>query len=155
MQKTIERYKLHVEDNSNNTAAAEHDIQQRKQEATSMAKKIELLESSKRKLMGENLPSCSIEELHELENQLERSIRNIRGRKNYLLEEHISKLKEQERILLEENAALRQQLGEPLLNASASKEAGSSDDTNEHTDVETDLYIGWPDRVTSKCMLQS
>lgn len=34
-----------------------------------------------RKILGENLESCSIEELHELESKLEHGLRRIRGKK--------------------------------------------------------------------------
>lgn len=44
-------------------------------------KKITLIESHRRKLLGENLGSCSEEELQELGNQLEESLSQIRKRK--------------------------------------------------------------------------
>lgn len=34
-----------------------------------------------RKLLGHNLGSCSMDELHEIDNQLERSLKSIRARK--------------------------------------------------------------------------
>ncbi|KAI0493662.1 hypothetical protein KFK09_023783 [Dendrobium nobile] len=107
--------------------------------------------SSSRKLMGENLESCSAEELHELESQIEQSISKVRGRKNHLLEEQVVQLKERERVLLEENALLQKQEGhttsllwkEPLLCLNASKEVAPQCD-NKDMDVETELYVGWP-----------
>lgn len=85
-------------------------LQHLKHEAANMAKKIELLEISKRfksyliyidislsselenpfwilnlewlrKLLGEGLGSCSLEELQQIEQQLERSVSSIRARK--------------------------------------------------------------------------
>ncbi|KAG8390284.1 hypothetical protein BUALT_Bualt01G0067600 [Buddleja alternifolia] len=52
-----------------------------KHEAAYIAKKIELLENSRRKLLGHDIEECSVEEVQEIENQLERSLKNIRERK--------------------------------------------------------------------------
>ncbi|KAG5558482.1 hypothetical protein RHGRI_008426 [Rhododendron griersonianum] len=57
--------------------------QQLKQEAANMAKKMEILEASQRKFLGQSVATCSVEELRELDNQLERSLRNVRARKVY------------------------------------------------------------------------
>lgn len=38
-----------------------------------------------RKLLGHNLVGCSMEELEEIENQLEKSVKNIRSRKVYII----------------------------------------------------------------------
>ncbi|GKU89437.1 hypothetical protein SLEP1_g3574 [Rubroshorea leprosula] len=46
-----------------------------------MFKKFEFLEVSKRKLLGQGLGSCSVEELQEIGSQLEQSLKNIRARK--------------------------------------------------------------------------
>ncbi|CAL1405077.1 unnamed protein product [Linum trigynum] len=58
MQKTIARYQKYagVEVDKRDT---NYCIQQLKQETASMAKKIEQLEASRRKLLGEQLGSCS------------------------------------------------------------------------------------------------
>ncbi|KAJ6712371.1 MADS BOX PROTEIN [Salix purpurea] len=64
-----------------------------KEDTFTLAKKIEHLEISKRKLLGDGLEPCSIDELNQLENQLERSLTRIRARKNQLFREQIEKLK--------------------------------------------------------------
>ncbi|PKA48019.1 MADS-box protein SOC1 [Apostasia shenzhenica] len=110
MQETLKRYKIHARDLCSNSRASEEGTQQRMHEVTVVAENIDLLEDSKRKLMGENLESCSWNELHELEDQMERGLRNIRGRKNQLLEEQVEQLKDWERQLQEENALLQKQV---------------------------------------------
>ncbi|KAK4796724.1 hypothetical protein SAY86_029050 [Trapa natans] len=55
-------------------------VSSHKDEAISMMKKMELLEDSKRKLMGEGLDSCSNEDLINIEHQLEYSISKILAR---------------------------------------------------------------------------
>ncbi|RVW41170.1 MADS-box protein SOC1 [Vitis vinifera] len=107
MQETIERYQRHTKDvHTNNYKTTEHNMQHLKHEAANMAKKIELLEISKRKLLGEGLGSCSIEELQQIEQQLERSVSSIRARKNQVFKEQIEQLKEKEKALAAENAML-------------------------------------------------
>ncbi|PHU00935.1 Agamous-like MADS-box protein AGL19 [Capsicum chinense] len=81
-----------------------------KEEVVSMSKKLELLENSKRRLLGEDLDSSSIDELEQAEEQLDLSLRNIRARKNQLFREQISLLKYEEKVLVEENAELREKV---------------------------------------------
>ncbi|RDX60374.1 MADS-box protein SOC1, partial [Mucuna pruriens] len=66
--------------------------------------------SSLRKLLGEGLGSCTLEELQQIEQQLERSVSNVRARKNLVYKEQIEQLKEKERTLYAENARLCEQL---------------------------------------------
>ncbi|XP_028241919.1 MADS-box transcription factor 29-like [Glycine soja] len=77
-----------------------------KQEAANMMKKIGLLKAAKRKFLGEGLGACSIEELQWIEQQLERSLSNVRARKIQVFKEQIEQLKEKEKVLLDENAKL-------------------------------------------------
>uniref|UniRef100_A0A452YRS8 MADS-box domain-containing protein n=1 Tax=Aegilops tauschii subsp. strangulata TaxID=200361 RepID=A0A452YRS8_AEGTS len=80
LQKSIDRYKAYTKDTVNNKTV-QPDIQQVKADALSLAKKLEALEDSKRKILGENLGGCSTEELHFLEGKIEKSLRVIRGKK--------------------------------------------------------------------------
>uniref|UniRef100_K9LW01 TM3-like protein 2 n=1 Tax=Iris fulva TaxID=92176 RepID=K9LW01_9ASPA len=177
MQRTIERYKSHAkemnfkhreaEDNIHKSHAKEMNFKHReaedniqlqlcKQEAASVEKEIQLLETSNRKLLGEGLETCSTDELQDLEDQVERSLANIRIWKNHRLTEQITQLKAREKMLLEENAALDQQWkGESLLHSAVSEEAAHVDHTSQHTEVETDLHIGLLGRGRIQCLLQA
>ncbi|KAL5748629.1 hypothetical protein ACOSP7_025672 [Xanthoceras sorbifolium] len=140
--KTIERYQKRAKDNEmSNKLLVEEDMQV-KEGSFSMAKKIEILEVNKRKLLGEGLEPCSTDELQQLENQLDRSLSRIRARKNQLFREQIEKLKDKEKILLEENKKLREKCGMQLRQQSLEQEEVHVGDM----DVETELYIGPPER---------
>lgn len=151
MPRTIERYKIHAKDTLDNSRSIEQNIQQWKQDVEVMAKKIELLDVSKRKLMGESLESCSVEELHELESQLEHSLSRIKKRKNHVLKEQITLLKDKERELQEENDLLQKQAShlalslwkKPELPINTPQEVVLQGDGH-YKDVETKLSIGWP-----------
>ncbi|KAL0927160.1 hypothetical protein M5K25_001323 [Dendrobium thyrsiflorum] len=151
MLNTIERYKMHVKDMIENSRSTEQNIQQWKHDVEVMARKIELLDVSKRKLMGESLESCSAEELNELESQLEQSLSRIKTRKNHVLKEQITQLKDKERELQEENDLLKKQASrlasslKPKLPINAPQEIVPQGDSH-YKDVETELYIGWPGR---------
>ncbi|WVZ57473.1 hypothetical protein U9M48_007854, partial [Paspalum notatum var. saurae] len=93
LQKTIDRYKTYTRENVNNKTV-QQDIQQVKADALSLAGRLEALEKTKGKFLGENLEDCSIEELHNLEVKLQKSIHVIRGKKTQLMEQQIAKLKE-------------------------------------------------------------
>ncbi|CAL9094658.1 unnamed protein product [Musa textilis] len=148
MKNTIERYMEHsIEDTS--TTTLDQDTEQRKREATVLAKKIEALEASKQKLLGEELESCSSSELHELEGKIEQSLRSIRARKYHLLKEQIAKLKVTESSLVKENALLREKCKLlPQIPSAASKEFPPRSTLGQRTEVETELRIGCPGRGT-------
>ncbi|WJX94550.1 hypothetical protein P8452_75955 [Trifolium repens] len=99
-------------------------------------KKLEHLELSKRKLLGDELDTCAIDELQKIENQLERSLSKIRARKDQLFKEQIEKLREKERHLVEENRRLCEQYGIELVTESLEGEE----------EVETELFIGRPEK---------
>nr|BBP94871.1 SUPRESSOR OF OVEREXPRESSION OF CONSTANS1 [Freesia hybrid cultivar] len=155
MQRTIERYKSRAKATNINHSSAEENIEHWKQEAANAAKMMEVLEQSRRKLMGEGLESCSFEELHDLESQLQRSLTNIREQKNNLMSEQLAQLKDQEKMLLLENAALHQlRKGTSLVRFGVSERAGDVNNYSQHKEVETDLHIGWPERGRTQRLLQ-
>ncbi|KAL2227134.1 UNVERIFIED_CONTAM: MADS-box protein SOC1 [Sesamum indicum] len=114
MQKTVQRY-LEVTRERNTGIEVEHHTQHLRHEAAVMAKKIELLENCHRKLLGHNLGSCSLEELQEIDNQLERSLNNIRSRKMGLKQRH-----------------------------EKGKVIGSCSQSTQSSEVVTELFIGLP-----------
>ncbi|GKU89425.1 hypothetical protein SLEP1_g3562 [Rubroshorea leprosula] len=100
-----------------------------------MFKKIEFLEVSKRKLLGQGLGSCSVEELQEIGSQLEQSLKNIRARK--------------ERMLLEDNRQLCEKCGGSgkLWQQSLTKQRNAINDSAQNkqcSEVVTELFIGLP-----------
>ncbi|KAH9721634.1 Agamous-like MADS-box protein AGL19 [Citrus sinensis] len=138
INKTIERYQKKTKDIGINSKIVEDHSQHAKEETSNMMTKLEFLEVAKRKLLGDGLEPCTIDELQQLENQLERSLSRIRARKNQLFREQIEKLKEKEKILIEENTKLREQCGMQPRQASEEQEV--------YMDVETQLSIGPPER---------
>ncbi|KAH7537953.1 hypothetical protein FEM48_Zijuj03G0147500 [Ziziphus jujuba var. spinosa] len=128
MQKTIQRYHKHAREVQINNYEVEQYMQQLKLENANMAKKIELLEDSQRKLLGHGLSSCSIEELQEIDGKLEQSLRSIRARK--------------ERLLLEENAKLCEKPSSVQEKVAATN---CSQGSLQNSEVETELFIGLPE----------
>ncbi|XP_073143686.1 MADS-box protein AGL42-like [Henckelia pumila] len=106
MERTIERFREHVKEEWKANTKGEQQTEDMKHEAEILSKKIELLENSQRKFLGHEVGMCSMEEIHEMENQLEKSLKNIRTRKAQLFSEEIEKLQAKEKLLLEENARL-------------------------------------------------
>ncbi|VVB17667.1 unnamed protein product [Arabis nemorensis] len=145
MQKMIERYRKYTKDYETSNHDSEIYIQQLKQEANHMISKIELLEFQKRKLLGQGLPSSSLEELQEIDSLLQRSLGKVRARKAQLFDEQLEKLKAKEKQLLEENVKLHQKnvIG-PWRGSIDQQEKHKFIDLN--LDVETDLFIGLPDK---------
>ncbi|CAN6569353.1 unnamed protein product [Malus baccata var. baccata] len=111
MRETLTRYRKYAKDHEQtNKVEVEQHVQHLKHESAIMAKKIEILEATQRKLLGNDLDSCYVEELQELSSQLERSLRSIRERKAQLFMEQMEQLKAKETLLLQENAKLREQV---------------------------------------------
>ncbi|KAE9605465.1 hypothetical protein Lal_00024914 [Lupinus albus] len=150
MQETIERYRRHAKDTPTTPRSVEQNMQHLKQEASSMMEKIDLLEASKRKLLGEGLGSCSIDELQEIEKQLERSVGNVRARKTQVFKEQIQQLKEKEKTLVAENCRLSLKYGicpQPATKDEREKhpQAYAESSSPSNSDVETELFIGLPE----------
>ncbi|XWS61082.1 hypothetical protein CRYUN_Cryun07bG0095100 [Craigia yunnanensis] len=130
MQKTIQRYHKYIKEAQTDKPEMERYTQQLRLEAANMARKIELLEVSQRKLLGQSLGSCSIKELQEVESQLERSLRNIRARK--------------ERFLREEHAKLSAKIGGEQWQPSTEQKAAATYSCLS-SEVETELFLGLPE----------
>ncbi|XP_010692327.2 MADS-box protein SOC1 [Beta vulgaris subsp. vulgaris] len=150
MQETIGRYQRHIRDvQPAKDASREENMQNLKEETAILVKKIEAVEASKRRLLGENLGSCTLEELQQLENQLERSVSIIRAKKNQVFNEQIQQLREKEKHLSAENTRLTEKY-ETLPNEAQTQPitedaSPSEDTTSQISDVETDLFIGLPE----------
>ncbi|KAL0749863.1 hypothetical protein Bca101_031866 [Brassica carinata] len=136
-QKTIKRY---AEYKREYFVAESHPMEQYvqglKKEMATMVEKIEMLEVHNRKLMGQNLASCSVKELQEIATQIKKSLHIVRLRKAKLYGDEIEKLKAKERELKDERVRLCERVGERPLGTPSSSE--------EKEDVETDLVIGFP-----------
>ncbi|XP_050376793.1 MADS-box transcription factor 50-like isoform X3 [Argentina anserina] len=141
LNNTIDRFQNRVKDQGlSGKAVQDHDhMELANGDTSSMAKTIEFIDSSRRKLLGDGLESCSIDELHQIENQLERSLAKIRDRKEIRL--------------LEQNAELREKCGMQLICPPSNGEEDGNEDDDVETEgdcrtmeVETELFIGPPKR---------
>ncbi|XP_038902636.1 MADS-box protein SOC1-like [Benincasa hispida] len=156
VQATVGRYLRHTRSETHHLEPLAHhhdDLQVVQNEAASLLKEIESLEVSKRKLLGEDLGSSSFDELQQIEQQLERSLSHVRARKNELYKEQIEQLKRKEKNLADENAKLakkycveqeRQQSPTQQL-----AEVSPYPESSSISDVETDLFIGPPNKSRS------
>ncbi|KAI4340847.1 hypothetical protein MLD38_025648 [Melastoma candidum] len=145
IQNILARYHEHKGDGSDTYKfRMEQCILRLKKDVADQERKIELLEDSLRKLLGQSLGSCSMEDIDKMESQLERSLCIIRARKTQLFHEEVRRLENKELKLREENARLIvMDKGEtpcpcpPALGKTAVLSASSSH-------VETGLFIGLP-----------
>ncbi|CAI9302359.1 unnamed protein product [Lactuca saligna] len=151
MQKTIEKYRADVKKDEICTPENEVHVQQLKQEAAAIQQQIEQLEISQRRLLGQDLVSCSVEELSHLDSKLEHTLRTIRARKTQLFKEQVEKLKAKERYLLEENARLckentslcQKRIANPSQAYSTKqKDPVTSNQNSQFSEVETELFVG-------------
>ncbi|XP_042975612.1 MADS-box protein AGL42-like isoform X4 [Carya illinoinensis] len=142
IQEVIGRYFNQAKGGQGNNIAVEQYMLQLERGSASMAKQIELLDASQRKLLGHGLSSCTSEELQETESLLVRSLSLIRGKKAQLWTNEIKHLKEKERLLLEENARLIEKLpAQEKGFVPYRSQIGQASDI----DVETQLFIGLPE----------
>ncbi|XP_054785062.1 MADS-box protein SOC1 [Prosopis cineraria] len=156
LHETIERYRKHTRDSQTANRSSEQNMQHLKQEAASMLKKIEFLELSKRKLLGEGLGSCSIQELNQIEQQLEKSVSTIRARKNQVYNEQIEQLKAKGKVLEAENARLSEQCGiqpQQAANGEQQRESQPNTESSPSSEVETELFIGLPETRARRSIL--
>ncbi|CDP17591.1 unnamed protein product [Coffea canephora] len=140
---TIERYQKSIKNRPTSKQMDLERLQHFEEEVAIQRKKIELLEETTRKLLGDGLDSSSIDELQQVERQLERSLSIIRSRKILLFCERINQLKEEGKILRKKNAELREKYEERQLELSIGQQFSSLEQVKE---VETQLFIGLPNR---------
>ncbi|CDP17592.1 unnamed protein product [Coffea canephora] len=143
---TIERYQKNIRNLCPSEKMALQHSQNFEEEVAILRKKLEILEETKRKLLGDGLDTSSFDELQQIEGQLERSLNIIRSRKSLLFWEQIDHLKEEEKILRKENAELREkvhlQYEQQRLGQSISRQPLSLRQVKE---IETRLFIGLPE----------
>ncbi|XP_048501082.1 agamous-like MADS-box protein AGL19 isoform X2 [Beta vulgaris subsp. vulgaris] len=130
--KTIDRYQKHMKDlrGVKSKVLDQKNLLQFKDDTIELEKKLKSLELSKRKLLGDGLEACSIDELQELEKQLDKSLSSIRARK--------------EKHLIKENVRLK----DKVLNSSPDllrRQQRADDQEISMQDVETELFIGPPE----------
>ncbi|KAF8114056.1 hypothetical protein N665_0043s0122 [Sinapis alba] len=138
MQKMMERYEIDRKEyfGEENLQKQQY-VQELKNEMVIMVDKIELLQLHSRKLMGQDLDSCSVEELNELISKIEKSLTSVRSRKAKLNEDKIEKLKAEFEA---------QPLWMQSRSLKSEKSAPSCGCGNMNmSDVKTDLSIGLPE----------
>ncbi|KAB5569126.1 hypothetical protein DKX38_002919 [Salix brachista] len=150
VQETIERYQMHVKESSTNKQANGQNME------------VVLPFSSMKsviKLLGECLGSCTIEDLQQIEQQLERSVSTIRARKTQVYKEQIEHLKQKEKLLTAENAKLSEKSGgQPCQVARERRENLPYEEQRESSsisDVETELFIGLPETRTKRLPIRN
>ncbi|XP_076914416.1 agamous-like MADS-box protein FUL-L isoform X2 [Bidens hawaiensis] len=74
--------------------------------------KLELLQKTQRHLMGEELDSLSLKELHSYEQQIDTALRHIRLTKNQLMLKSISQLQKKDKDMQDQNTLLSKQIKE-------------------------------------------
>ncbi|XP_022881145.1 agamous-like MADS-box protein AGL19 isoform X3 [Olea europaea var. sylvestris] len=129
VNKTIQRYQKDVKNRAIKQKPTEENIQNLRSETADLMRKIELLEDSKRKLLGDDLDARSMEELEEIEEQLQQSLISIRARK--------------EKILAKQNKELRRKCEMVTLSLSIIPDLGALAQIKE---AETALFIGPPEK---------
>ncbi|XP_022012458.1 MADS-box protein AGL42 isoform X1 [Helianthus annuus] len=150
MRKTIERYREHVKKDENCIPETEVNTQKLKKESAIIQQKLEQLEASRRKYLGQDLVSCSLDEVIELDSKLEHALRTIRERKAHLFKEQTEKLKAKERYLMEENARLVQETAILCQKRDRispqhyvkEKDVITRSQSSPFSEVETDLFVG-------------
>lgn len=148
MQSSIERYQKYHKDITAQNPSENQDIPRLKQETANMMKKIEQLEASKRRLLGEDLGNCTVEELQQLEQKMLRSVNTIRTKKMQVFKQQIQHLKEKQHALSAENAILHLKIGRQTQSRGSNEEriiTPLSTEISDVSEVETDLFIGPPE----------
>ncbi|KAG2244709.1 hypothetical protein Bca52824_093441 [Brassica carinata] len=155
MQKMIERCEIQRNEyiGAANLQKQQY-VQELKNETVIIMDKIKLLQLHSRKLMGQDLDSCSVEELNQISTKIEKSLTSVKSRKAKLNEDKLEKLKVEiakEKEVFNEGSRLRQMFGaQPLWMQSRSVESEKSGPScgcgnMNISDVDTDLSIGLPE----------
>ncbi|WCJ23119.1 Agamous-like MADS-box protein AGL19 [Euphorbia peplus] len=152
IQETIDRYRKYVKDNQVKKKPNDENMQLLKMEAANMMKKIEQLEISKKKLLGEGLGSCNSEELCQIERQLERSVISVRARKVQVVKEAEVQYKEKEKRHLADRKRLLEKVSALAKHGMKVVEENvvRHEESRSVSEVETELFIGLPEMRKKK-----
>ncbi|KAL8060853.1 hypothetical protein ABFX02_02G051800 [Erythranthe guttata] len=109
MQTVIERYNKMKEEhyllmNPNS------EIKFWQREAENLRRQLQYLQGYHKQLLGEELAGLSIKDLHNLENQLEMSLRGVRVKKEQVLKEEIKELNSKGNLFQQENMELHKKI---------------------------------------------
>ncbi|XP_072989182.1 MADS-box protein EJ2-like isoform X1 [Typha latifolia] len=111
MLKTLERYQRYTYAASD-AAVLVPETQNNYQEYLKLKTRVEILQHSQRNFLGEDLSPLRTNDLEQLENQIEKSLKQIRSRKTQVMLDQLSDLKRKEQMLQEANKAMRRKLQE-------------------------------------------
>ncbi|XP_062116771.1 agamous-like MADS-box protein MADS2 isoform X2 [Humulus lupulus] len=112
MIKTLEKYKKYSYGALEATQPLIDSHENSYQEYLKLKARVEVLQRSQRNLLGEDLGPLNTNELEQLENQLEISLRQIRSMKTQCMLDQLNDLQHREEFLLEANKELRRKLEE-------------------------------------------
>ncbi|KAI3785644.1 hypothetical protein L1987_44768 [Smallanthus sonchifolius] len=112
MKRILERYERHSSQMQHTTSATNESQDIRTLGNVKLKARLELLQKTQRHLMGEELDSLSLKELHTYEQQIDAALRHIRLRKNQLMLESISLLQKKDKELQDQNNLLSKQISE-------------------------------------------
>ncbi|KAJ7970013.1 MADS-box protein [Quillaja saponaria] len=104
LQEMMQKYHKHAKDVQISKLEVQKYMEGLKGDSDSMISEIQFLQLYDRKLVGDDLNSCSYDELDEIQKQMEKSLRTIRERKDQLLAEYVENLRAKEKYLLHESA---------------------------------------------------
>ncbi|RZC61024.1 hypothetical protein C5167_022779 [Papaver somniferum] len=108
MLKTLERYQRNT--NSSTSQSSEivaFDVEDETyQDYLKLKARAEVLQQNNRNLQGEDLGPLSVNELEQLENQLEVSLKQVRSTRTRYMFDHLTELQQKEQLLREANKSL-------------------------------------------------
>ncbi|KAJ3705973.1 hypothetical protein LUZ61_009678 [Rhynchospora tenuis] len=139
--KTLERYQRHTYAISG-AAAPNDDDTNNYEEYLRLKARVEVLQSSQRNLLGEDLNQLSSNELEQLESQVEKSLKQIRTKKAQILLDEISALQRNEQKWEEANETLKKELQElESGNVQTMWEAGSCSIPSNQRSLQQDQFF--------------
>ncbi|KAI3954488.1 hypothetical protein MKW92_053473 [Papaver armeniacum] len=108
MLKTLERYQRNTNSStSQSSEIAAFDVEDETyQDYLKLKARAEVLQQNNRNLQGENLGPLSVNELEQLENQLEVSLKQVRSTRTRYMFDHLTELQQKEQLLREANKTL-------------------------------------------------
>uniref|UniRef100_A0A0D9WM81 Uncharacterized protein n=1 Tax=Leersia perrieri TaxID=77586 RepID=A0A0D9WM81_9ORYZ len=152
MYKTLERYRNCNYNPCEASAALETELSNY-QDYLKLKTRVEFLQTTQRNLLGEDLVPLSLNELDQLENQIEKSLMNIRSSKNQQLFDQLFELRRKEQQLQDVNKDLKRKIQEssgenmPHISCQDVGPSGHASEANQeflHTAIcDPSLHIGY------------